>query len=257
MQLSTLQELLCRSLYEEDNVAVKPYILLNGIAVDKRLEIYKNTLFTNLINVLKSIYPVICRVVGESFFRFAAKEYIKSYPSTAGNLEEYGGRMAEFLAGFQPALGLPYLSDIARLEWAVHQAYHAGDGGRINVAELQGVSLELYQNIRFILHPSCQIIASPYAIYTIWQVAQEGYEGGQAVDNRVGEYVMVVRDSACVVRIVALNNAEYRFLYCLQSGKSLGVAYEEAEKSADYFNLSEMVRKNIANNVFVAYVFSL
>jgi len=43
----------------------------------------------------------------------------------AAALAEYGDGFADFLAGFAPAQSLPYLADVARLEWAINAAYHA------------------------------------------------------------------------------------------------------------------------------------
>ncbi len=72
--------------------------------------------------------PSIERLVGEDFFKGAASLFIgasSSHPRPV--LIEYGEAFPAFLESFEPARGLPYLADVARLEWLRHAAYHAAD----------------------------------------------------------------------------------------------------------------------------------
>lgn len=258
MQLSEVQKLFCDALYGEESALLLPHILSNGIAVTERLAVYRNTLYVNLLNVLKSAYPVTNKLVGEEFFTFLAQEYIKKYPSHSGNLEEYGAFMAVFLSVFPPVLSLPYLPDVAKLEWACHEAYHAEDTVEISVASLQKLAPESYENLRFTLHPSCTLLSSPYPLYRIWEVNQEGYVGEQSVALGAGAcHLMIVRDKACVVKLLVIGKAEYHFLQCLQAGGRLYTAYEQAEQTGDSFNLSEAIRKNVEDAVFIAYDYAL
>ena len=61
------------------------------------------------------------------FFNAAVDAYVRACPSTSGDLNVYGDAFGEFLAGYPPAADLPYLPDVARLEWAVDEAGRAAD----------------------------------------------------------------------------------------------------------------------------------
>ena len=65
------------------------------------------------------------KLVGEGFFRYAASQFIRQYPSKSGDLNEFGYEFPEFLETFEPAAKLNYLPDVARLELAYHEAYYA------------------------------------------------------------------------------------------------------------------------------------
>jgi len=55
-----------------------------------------------------------------------AQGYVLAVPSVSGDLEDYGSRFPAYLAGVERAHGLPYLVDVARLEWALLQSLDAG-----------------------------------------------------------------------------------------------------------------------------------
>ena len=55
-------------------------------------------------------------------------------------LAEYGADFPAFIAGYEAARDLPYLADIARLDWALNLAFHAPPGGRLQAADLSAVA---------------------------------------------------------------------------------------------------------------------
>ena len=84
-----------------------------------RLRIHRNTMLGALINALALTYPAIQRLVGEDFFAQVAREFILADPPRAALLTGYGAGFPDFLASYRLLDGLPYLPDVARLEWAV------------------------------------------------------------------------------------------------------------------------------------------
>src|SRR5262245_53926427 len=100
-------------------------IVRDGLLPAARLQIYRHHVLTSLTDVLQTTFPVICRLVDERFFRYAADAYIRQYPPEAPCLFEYGAHFPAFLATFPPCRHLEYLEDVARLEWALHRAMHA------------------------------------------------------------------------------------------------------------------------------------
>ena len=92
-----------------------------GLAAERRLQVYRNNLEASLGAALAAVYPVVARLVGDDCFRQIGRAYLARVPSRSGNLHEFGAALPEFLAA-EPALaGLPYLGDVAALEWASHE----------------------------------------------------------------------------------------------------------------------------------------
>ena len=93
----------------------------------ERLAIYRRAVFANYRNALGATYPVVKKLVGEPFFHAAVDAFVLAHPSVSGDLNVYGGEFGAFLAGYGPAAALPYLPDVARLEWAMDEASRAAD----------------------------------------------------------------------------------------------------------------------------------
>lgn len=122
--LHELQIGFAQAVLGRDETGFDEHVLANGLTGARRIQVYRNNTFASLTEALAAIHPVVQRLVGEGFFRYAAHEYIRRYPSTSGNLHDFGGDFADFLAEFPAAAALPYLADAARLEWAWHQVFH-------------------------------------------------------------------------------------------------------------------------------------
>jgi len=97
-------------------------ILGEGIEPAARLGIYRNHALATFGDALRRIYPVVCRLVDERFFGYATHQYLRERPPRSRCIVDYGEDFADFLAVFPPCEGLPYVADIARLEWALSSA---------------------------------------------------------------------------------------------------------------------------------------
>ena len=79
--------------------------------------------------------------------------WIVAQPSPSGDLNDYGGAFADFLAAYPHAVELPYLADVARLEWLVQAVYYAADAGPADLSALAATPPERCGELRFALAP--------------------------------------------------------------------------------------------------------
>jgi hypothetical protein len=186
-----------------------------GITGARRLQVYRNNTLASLTEALTALYPVVRRLVGEEFFGHAAREYIPAHPSVSGNLHDFGGELAAFLARFPGAAELVYLPDVARVEWAYHQAFHDAEHSSLDLTALAGVSPEQYRDLRFRLHPASRLLSSSYPVLRIWAVNQEGFEGDQTVDLSEGGVKLLVIRRRIEVMIEPLSEGECALLQAL------------------------------------------
>ena len=96
----------------------------DDLSAAQRIQIYRNNYQTSLRGALKAVYPVVARLVGEGFFAWLGYEFLTRCPSRSGNLHEFGAELADFIESFEAAKPHPFLPDVARLEWAWHEAFH-------------------------------------------------------------------------------------------------------------------------------------
>ena len=148
----------------------------------RRLAAYRNSILGNLIGALAATYPVVERIVGTAFFREAARRYVETHPSVSGDLNDYGGDFAPFIADYPHAHELAYLPDVARLEWRVQGVYYAADAPSADLALLAEIPPGRYGELRFACDPAHARLDSPWPLDAIWQVNREGYAGDMTVD---------------------------------------------------------------------------
>jgi hypothetical protein len=89
-----------------------------GGVPSRRFGVYRNNVYASLIDVLAGRFAAVMRLVGEEFFRAMARAYVEGEPPRSVVLIRYGASFPTFVAGFPPAASVPYLGDIASLEWA-------------------------------------------------------------------------------------------------------------------------------------------
>jgi putative DNA-binding protein len=187
------------------------------------MEAYRRGMRESHHGALAAAYPVVRRLVGEAFFREAAARHDEAHPSASGDLHEYGAHFAPFLARYRFAASEPYLPDVARLEWALHECEYAADVPPLDFAALARLPAEAHAALRFELHPALRLVASDHPVLALWEANRPGRDG---TPQRHGpERVLVARIEG-TARARAVDEAEWRFLESLARGESLAEAYD-------------------------------
>jgi hypothetical protein len=185
------------------------------------IEVYRRNVQSNLHDALAAAYPAVRRLVGEGFFREAARRYSREHPSRSADLHEYGALLAGFLASYAHASTLPYLADVARLEWACHECLHAADAASLDFAALGRVAAERHGDIRFLLHPAVRLVRSPHPVGAI---RAANLSGGDGSVREEGPDHLVVARAGGEARVQSVAAREWDFLAAL----ARGATFEEA-----------------------------
>lgn len=196
-------------------------IAWNGSDPAVRFAVYRNNVTVSLIDALAATYPVLQALVGEEFFRAMAKEFVQANPPHSRIMAFYGLGFADFVAAFPPAASVPYLGDVARLEMARVQAYHAADVAPLEPATLQAALAdpETLMSLQLVPHPSVQVIASPFAIFSLW-AAHQGVGNLSSVDPEVGQTALVYRQGL-EVDTLELAVGVGQFIGAINAGETL------------------------------------
>jgi hypothetical protein len=212
----------------EDAPDVQAHIRPGRFGAARHLQIHKNNTFASLTEALTAVFPVTQKLVSDKFFAFAADRYIREQPPRGGNLHDFGRSFPAFLAGFEPAQTLAYLPDVARLEWAWHEAFHAADAEPFAIGRLAAVNESQYQALRFRLHPSARLIESEYPILRIWQANLAGSRDIPPVDLTGGGVRLLVLRPALEVEIEPLGAGDNALLQALAEGGTFADASDRA-----------------------------
>lgn len=212
-----------------------------GGAVSPREQIYRNNVFISLTGALADVYPAVKRLVGEPFFNQLARRYLRVHPSRSGNLHDFGGRLAELLRGLTEISNLPYLPDVAALEWALHEVFHAGDA-------TASESNRLCEYSQVPVHPAVRLVASRYPVLTIWQ-ANQAEDPGLVDLDAGGDWLIVFRQEL-ERQILRASAGELALLGALQSGMPLGKACEAAIAAEPGIDLGAAMGRFVTHGFF-------
>lgn len=223
----------------------------DSISAAARLRVYRHHVFHSLTTALAATFPTVQALVGEGFFRGMARAFITRDLPTGPVLAEYGATFAGFMADYKPAGGLPYLADIARLEWALNVAFHSPAEPRLAVADLAAIPVEQLPDKRVSLAPGTVLIRSAFPIDRIWTAAQPG-ASAETVDLASGGACLMALRRADDAGFVSLDAGEAAFLEALAAGRTLEQAASAAQAADSVFDLSPTFARLVALGVFAA-----
>lgn len=203
----------------------------NGSDPVKRYAVYRNNVVVSLVDALADSHPVTQALVGEAFFRAMAGEFARRSPPRSPVLAWYGEGFADFVADFPPAAGLPYLADLARLEWLRVEAWHAADADPLPLAEVAALLADeaALPNLRVTLHPALRVLRSAHPVVSLWAAHQSEDAAGAlgAIDFAAAEAALLVRDGLDVA-LLRIEPGAAAFIARLQRGDALGAAAQAA-----------------------------
>jgi hypothetical protein len=131
--LAALQAGMAEALVSGRYQAVSAWIKAGPIAPHEALAVHRNTALLGLVNALRLTHPTVAALVGEAFFDRMALDFAIGHPPAGAWLAGYGEGFAEFLEAYAPARALPYLADVARLDFAIERVGSGalGQDGRV------------------------------------------------------------------------------------------------------------------------------
>ena len=224
----------------------------NGSDPAARLAVYRNNVFNSLIDALADTFPVVQQLVGEDFFRAMAQVFVQTSPPASPLLAGYGEGFAGFVEGFAPARELPYLADVARLEFLRLRALHAADAS-VATADAWSAALgdpDALPGLRVEPHPSLFILRARHAAVSIW-AAHQGLMALETVDVSQAEDALVLRPGD-EVNVLELPPGGACLAQGLTQGESLSEAAERAVQEAPAFDLAPVLSILIRHGAFSA-----
>ena len=224
--LEHIQRVFAAALADNAHVtALLPLIEQRDVRAAERIALYRGNLSAVWEKALADAYLVSRQLVGEEFFNALARAYGSACPSQSGDLNRFGDRFAQFVATFAHAQSLPYLSDVARLEWSVYRAQYAADAPSISRTRLVALLPEQLLHASCLLHPACAWIESPFPIVTIWQAHQD--DAAIALPDKLdqAEYALVVRPQ-WRAHVLSSSAAEFAALARMREGKDFAAVIE-------------------------------
>jgi len=188
-----------------------------------RFGVYRNNVHSSLVDALAATYPTVERLVGTEFFRAMAQPYVRSTLPETPVLIHYGATLAGFVANFEPVRGLPYLADVARIDWAWHQAYHAPEADPLTADQIEAIPAKEWGQRCLVLHPSTRVVDSPWPTVSIWLTNRHDATV-QPIDLNAGAEEALICRPAHEVGVWRLPEGGTRLVQALAAGVPLSEA---------------------------------
>lgn len=194
------------------------------------LGIYRANAHAHAERSLLAAYPVLQAQVGEATFAALAQALWHHAPPVHGDLGEWGGALAGFIEAQADLAGVPWLGDLARLEWALHRAARAPHATP-DPASFALLGASEPEQLRALMAPGTALIRSPWPVLSTLDAHLHGEpdfdELRRRLQQRQGESVRVWRPDG-QVRAAAIPDEVAAFEALLADGVSLGQALQAA-----------------------------
>ncbi len=208
----------------------------NGKSANRRYDVYRNNVTVSLIDALAAVYPAVQRITGTEFFRAMARFHVRSVPPTSPLLFEYGRDFPDFVEAYEHAQEMPWLADVARIERAWLDAYHAADVLPLSAVRLSAIAPERLGDLVFTPHPAARIVRSQYAAVTIFAANRDGAPVPR-IDASTPEAALITRPEFDVT-VHRLPPGGAVFADGLITGLSLGEAAAAALDAVPEFDIA-------------------
>lgn len=210
----------------------------------RRYGVYRNNVTVSLREALAEGFPAIVSLIGRENFDHVARTYLRQSPPTSPLMMHYGADMPGFLDGLEQLAHLPYLSDVARIDVAMRQSYHAADSTGIDPAELQALDEESLLKTRFRFAPSMILLRSQWPAGTVWHYTLRGGDKPQST----AQDVLVLRAEFDPEPFI-LGAGAADVLIALQDETPFGEALETAP---DDFDLGALLNLLLSQNAIIS-----
>ncbi len=190
----------------------------------RRFAVYRNNVAVGLIGAIEARYPIARRLVGDAFFRSMAGAFVAAEKPLTPVLIHYGKTFPDFVARFEPGREIAYLADVARLENAWVEAYHAAEAPALALDALGAIDPEDFGALRFSPHPAARLLRFAHPAASIW-AAHQGTDAPRPPEHWRAEEALVARPDADVL-VRVLPPGGWDFAKALFAGATLSEASE-------------------------------
>jgi hypothetical protein len=181
---------------------------------------------------LLAAYPVVAQLLGEESFADLARALWHAQPPTRGDVGFWGEGLAAFLHSSAQLEDEPYLPDVARVEWTMHQCGGAPDADADpDLATLALLTTQEPEHLQLHLSPGSAVLRSAWPVASIVGAHLEGspslQEAGAQLRRAEAQDTVVWRAGLRPRARLALTG-EHDALRAMLQGQSLAQALDAA-----------------------------
>lgn len=189
-------------------------------------KVYQSNGHALACSALAGAYPVVAQLLGIESFDALARALWHAQPPRRGDVAQWGSGLSAFVSASAQLADVPYLADVAALEWALHRSASAADA-EVDPASFALLGTHDPQHLHLLLSPGSATLRSAWPVVSIVRAHlhqdTDFLQVGQLLRDAVAEDALVWR-SGLRAQVRLAQAGESAFVTALQGGQTLGAA---------------------------------
>lgn len=192
-----------------------------GTNAEPAFDVYRNTWRKALRDALEGNYPVVAALIGDDAFHRLASDHIANAAAPSPILATYGEGLDQTIGASPLHAPLPYLADMARLEWLVARARNAAGTEPIDPQFFATLAPDQAETLIFKTVPTAHLARFETPVITIWRAHQGPERPASLSPHWNSEQALIVRLGSRIV-VNLIDDATFAFAAALMRGETLG-----------------------------------
>lgn len=192
-----------------------------GVDIAVRLAVYTQGYPARVTESLSEAFPAMAHILGEGSFASLAARYLEQLPAELRNLNDVGAALPAFLPLDRLSKELPFLPELAQLEWAVVTCFHGETVAPFDTSRCAGWGMDDWARARIGFQPGMELVRSAWPLR---ELRQARHADRSAIDIDLVERpdrVLVYRSGFEVV-VESVGATEASAIERLRAGERLG-----------------------------------
>jgi len=157
----------------KDHPSLEPFIAFDERASRvTRLSVYAEGYFSRLVDSLSGDFPNLKRILDHSYsldaFPKLIADFLQECPSQVWNIGDVGRRLPAFLARHEILAEEEYLADLAKVEWAVIEAFYSENVAAFDSATLRALPPDAWPGLIPAISPSVRTLTTWWNTAELW-----------------------------------------------------------------------------------------
>src|SRR5271166_5975488 len=193
------------------------------LSAEERVDIYANMYFYRILEVLQEDFPATLAMPGAERFHNLITGYLIEYPPAHFSISYAGNHLADFIREHPIREEFPFLADLARIERALIEVFHAPDAVALDGAQMRAIAPADWPTLKLGLYPAHQILELEWDVAPILKAVEEGVEPSQPAREAISMLVWRKRNR---VHYRAIDLAEHAAFDAIARGSTFAAICE-------------------------------
>jgi len=222
-----------------------------GVDANTRLAVYRDGYPARIVDALRNVYPAIAKICGTGSFAALAQRYIRENDIEAVSLNQIGAQFPTHCERDPLMAELPFLADLAALEWSALCALHCAESPPIDPAVFGAWNMDDWERVVLRFQVSARVMRSRWPIHDLWAARDMPRdEIDIAIEARPQDVLIHRRGYEVECRL--LHAAEAIALNVLLTAAPLGEAMQSVAEAGADTDVAQMFASWLGAGLIVA-----